>query len=85
MALILTAIQNNKNLESTVLKVAHHGSKYSSSSDFLEACSPGFAVISVGAHNFYGHPSPETIARLESCGCVILRTDTEGAVVLEYL
>ena len=78
-------LEDGVDLDCDILKVAHHGSKYSSSSDFLEACSPGFAVISVGAHNFYGHPSPETIARLESCGCVIFRTDTEGAVVMEYL
>ena len=78
-------IEDGVDLDSDILKVAHHGSKYSSSSDFLEACSPGFAVISVGARNFYGHPSSETLARLESCGCAIFRTDTEGAVVLEYL
>ena len=67
-----------------ILKVAHHGSKYSSSSDFITAASPSIAVISVGAHNFYGHPSPDAISRLQSYGCNILRTDREGAVVLEY-
>ena len=67
-----------------ILKVAHHGSKYSSSSDFIASASPSIAVISVGAHNFYGHPSPDAISRLRQGGCSIFRTDQEGAVVLEY-
>lgn len=77
-------IESGLNLDCDILKVAHHGSKYSTSPEFLERCSPGIAVISVGANNFYGHPSPDTLARLESCGCDIFRTDKEGAVVLEY-
>ncbi len=67
-----------------ILKVAHHGSKYSSSAEFIEACSPEAAVISVGAGNLYGHPAPATLERLESYGCDIFRTDLDGAVVLEY-
>ena len=77
-------IEEGIDLDCNILKVAHHGSKYSSSADFLEASSPNIAVISVGAHNFYGHPSPDTLERLESCGCEVFRTDKEGAVVLEY-
>ena len=71
-------------LDCDILKVAHHGSKYSSTTEFIEACSPQIAVISVGANNFYGHPAPATIERLESYGCDVFRTDREGAVVLEY-
>ena len=67
-----------------ILKVAHHGSKYSSSMEFIEACSPDAAVISVGAHNFYGHPAPATLDRLNSYGCEVFRTDEEGAVVMEF-
>ena len=67
-----------------ILKVAHHGSKYSSSMEFIEACSPDAAVISVGAHNFYGHPAPDTLDRLDSYGCKLFRTDEEGAVVMEF-
>lgn len=67
-----------------ILKVAHHGSKYSSSMEFIEACSPDAAVISVGAHNFYGHPAPDTLDRLNSYGCEVFRTDEEGAVVMEF-
>ena len=71
-------------LDCDILKVAHHGSKYSTSSEFIEACSPDAAVISVGANNLYGHPAPATLERLESYGCDVFRTDTEGAVVLEF-
>ncbi len=71
-------------IDCDILKVAHHGSKYSSSSGFLDKCSPEIAVISVGAHNFYGHPAPATMERLEHAGCKVFRTDREGAVVLEY-
>ena len=67
-----------------ILKVAHHGSKHSSSIEFIEACSPDAAVISVGAHNFYGHPAPDTLDRLNSYGCEVFRTDEEGAVVMEF-
>ena len=77
-------IKEGIDLDCDILKVAHHGSKYSSSSEFLEACSPGIAVISVGEHNLYGHPAPATLDRLNSFGCEVFRTDKEGAVVLEY-
>lgn len=62
-----------------ILKVAHHGAKGSTSSLFLAMTSPSAAVISVG-HNSYGHPTPETIARLEAAGTAIYRTDECGAV-----
>lgn len=65
-----------------VLKVAHHGSKYSTSEVFLNAVSPETAVISVGKNNYYGHPASECLERLETSGCSILRTDTDGAVVI---
>ena len=67
-----------------ILKVAHHGSKYSSSAEFIEACSPDAAVISVGKNNFYGHPAPETLERLGSYGCEVFRTDREGALIMNY-
>ena len=63
-----------------VLKVAHHGSKYSSSAGFLAAVQPEEAVISVGANNTYGHPAPETLTRLESAGARVWRTDLDGDV-----
>ena len=70
-------------LAATVLKVAHHGSRGSSTPEFLRAVGPLAAVISVGARNPYGHPSPETLGRLAGTGATIYRTDQDGAVVLE--
>ncbi len=63
-----------------ILKVGHHGSKYSSSPEFLKAVSPKVAVISVGAKNRYGHPSPETLDRLHAAGILTFRTDQDGTV-----
>ena len=51
-----------------LLKVAHHGSKYSTGKAFLEAIMPEAAIISAGVHNSYGHPHPETIHRLTDAG-----------------
>lgn len=69
-------------LEAEVLKVAHHGSDSSSSADFLAAVAPKEAVISVGEDNQYGHPGPETLARLEAVGARTWRTDKSGTVVV---
>lgn len=66
-------------LKSDVLKVAHHGSKYSSSEEFIQAVSPQVAVIEVGK-NSYGHPTAETLQRLEKFGIQIKRTDTDGDI-----
>lgn len=63
-----------------ILKVAHHGSKYSSSETFLNLISPREAVISVGK-NSYGHPAPEVIERLTKQGVQIRRTDREEDIV----
>lgn len=62
-----------------ILKVAHHGSKYSTSMEFLDIIQPREAIISVGK-NAYGHPTPETLARLKSNGINIWRTDFAGTV-----
>jgi competence protein ComEC len=65
-------------LRSTVLKVAHHGSKFSTSTPFVQAVNPTLAVIQVGADNKYGHPADETLERL--AGSTILRTDEDGRI-----
>jgi beta-lactamase superfamily II metal-dependent hydrolase len=70
-------------LGATVLKVAHHGSRGSSTPEFLRAVSPVVAVISVGARNPYGHPTPETLARLDAVHAAVYRTDRDGAVIVE--
>jgi competence protein ComEC len=64
-----------------VLKVGHHGSKHSSSSEFLDAVKPELSVIQVGK-NSYGHPSPEVIERLEKVGSRVMRNDKDGDVVV---
>jgi competence protein ComEC len=63
-----------------VLKVAHHGSKTSSTEEFLGAVSPLFAVISAGYGNSYGHPNPDVLDRLAQHGAMVLRTDEDGLV-----
>jgi len=70
-------------LEAEVLKVAHHGSNYSSTEAFLSEVAPEQAVISVGASNPYGHPAAQTLGRLANVGATIYRTDTQGTIVIE--
>ena len=65
-------------LDSDVLKVAHQGSKTSSSEEFLVAVSPEIAVISVGEENPYGHPHPQTLENLK--GIKVFRTDLDGDI-----
>jgi competence protein ComEC len=65
-----------------VLKVAHHGSRTSSSEEFLSAVTPAFAVISDGFENSYGHPHPAVIERLEQHHADILRTDQKGLITI---
>lgn len=67
-----------------VLKVAHHGSKHSTSTTFLDAIKPLNAVISVGT-NSYGHPTPETLSRLGDSGAKVYRTDKDGHVTFTFL
>jgi competence protein ComEC len=67
-----------------ILKVAHHGSADPGLADLLDEIQPRIAVISVGAHNDYGHPSPSTIAALTAFrGLAVYRTDRDGRVVAE--
>lgn len=70
-------------LASTVLKVAHHGSRWSTTTEFLHAVHPVAAAISVGARNAYGHPDPGVLARLGAEGVKVYRTDRDGAVIFE--
>ncbi|MBE6956297.1 MAG: MBL fold metallo-hydrolase [Ruminococcaceae bacterium] len=68
-------------LESTVLKVGHHGSENSTTYPFLREIMPEYAVISVGADNSYGHPTHEALSRLRDAGATVLRTDESGTIV----
>jgi competence protein ComEC len=65
-----------------VLKVAHHGSRTSSSEEFLEAVAPSIALVSVGFLNPYGHPSEPVVDRLQQRGTALFRTDRDGAIFL---
>lgn len=69
-------------LRSTVLKVAHHGSKTSSSEKFLEAVKPKIALIGVGENNKFGHPNSEVLQRLNDINCKIYRTDEMGEITI---
>lgn len=73
-------LESGQDIESTVLKVGHHGSSTSTSQAFLDAVSPTYAVISCGKDNSYGHPHSETLAKLASAGVEVLRTDELGDI-----
>lgn len=72
----------NSNIDIDVLKVAHHGSKYSSSDTFLNKVTPEYAIISVGANNSYGHPEKETLNRLKKHTNKIYTTSEYGTILL---
>ena len=71
----------DKDIESDVLKVAHHGSKYSSSAHFLKKVDPKYAVISCGNDNTYDHPNSLTINKLDRMDVKVYRTDRDGTVI----
>lgn len=73
---------SNANLASEVLKVAHHGSRYSSWEMFLDRVRPQISAISVGA-NRYGHPTDEALSRLQKTGTELIRTDQAGRIHLQ--
>jgi beta-lactamase superfamily II metal-dependent hydrolase len=67
-------------LKTDVLKAGHHGSKYSTSSEWLEALAPTTVAISVGKNNKYGHPAPETLQRIQDYGSRIIETEDVGTI-----
>jgi competence protein ComEC len=69
-------------VRSLILKVAHHGSRTSTTPAFLDAVRPAIALVSVGAMNPFGHPDAEVIERLEDAGAAVYRTDVHGAVTV---
>jgi competence protein ComEC len=78
---ILTQKYSNTNiLNSTILKVGHHGSNSSSTKEFLDAVNPKIALIGVGENNKYGHPGEEVLERLEKARIKIFRTDEDGEI-----
>lgn len=75
-------LNNYKSIHANLLKVGHHGGADASGQDFLAAVSPRVAIISCGADNEYGHPSRQTLLRLESVSASVLRTDLLGDIVI---
>lgn len=77
-------LNNGINLDCDVLKVGHHGSDSSSSVNFLNACSPKYAVVSVGKDNIYSHPSDKVIKRLQDMNINVFRTDKNGDIIFKF-
>lgn len=75
---------NKKELSSTVLKVAHHGSKTSSTETFLEKVKPQIALIGVGEDNKFGHPNEDVLERIREYTNKIYRTDKNGEINIVY-
>lgn len=73
--------QSGLPLQSTVLKVGHHGSATASSYAFLRSVQPEYAVISCGIHNDYGHPTKSVLSRLRDVGAQVYRTDMQGTII----
>lgn len=74
--------QSGRNIQAQFLKVAHHGSRNSTTSDFLNKLSPHFAFISVASKNRYGHPHQQALDRLSAYGVEYFRTDQFGTINL---
>jgi len=75
-------LENPELLPSNILKVGHHGSRTSSTKDFLEAVQPEISVIMCGSNNSYGHPHSETLEQLNAVDTDIYRTDIHGHIVI---
>lgn len=73
-------LRRGANLKCTVLKVAHHGSKTSSTPRFLQSANPSLAIVSCGRYNQFGHPAPQTMQALAAQKTPTLRTDISGAI-----
>ena len=78
----LRLVESGENLRAEIVKVPHHGSKTSSSAEFLDAVRPQYAVFSLGQRNRYRFPSAAVVERYRERGCRVLRTDRLGAIRL---
>lgn len=72
----------NKDIESDVLKIGHHGSEYSTTNDFLDKVNPKYAIIEVGKNNTYKHPKQTTLDKLNAKNIKVYRTDLDGTIKL---
>jgi beta-lactamase superfamily II metal-dependent hydrolase len=74
--------KNDLNLKATVIKIAHHGSKYATSEGFLKRAQPEAAIISDGGWNRYGHPAQSVLDRLKAMNAKVYRTDLQGEITI---
>ncbi|MDR0853795.1 MAG: DNA internalization-related competence protein ComEC/Rec2 [Clostridiales Family XIII bacterium] len=81
-ARILALAEDESKLQTDILKIGHHGSKTSTSDEFLKAVMPSVSVIQVGKNN-YGHPTPEVLDKLRDAGIITYRNDTCGAIMMD--
>lgn len=78
------AIKKSENyLNADIIKVAHHGSKTSSTQEFIKVLNPKIALIGVGKNNKFGHPNEEVLNRLKENGVDVYRTDKVGEIIIE--
>lgn len=73
----------NKDIQCQVLKVGHHGSRYSSSDEFIKTVKPSYGIIMVGKDNKYGHPTNKTLDVLNKYNVTVHRTDQEGTIIMK--
>lgn len=79
----IVARYKSEELKSDILKVAHHGSKTSSTNEFINKIKPQISIIGVGENNKFGHPNTQTLQTLQSYGSKIYRTDTAGEIIIK--
>ena len=79
----IVAKYRSEELKSNILKVAHHGSKTSSTNEFINKIKPQISIIGVGENNKFGHPNTQTLQTLQSYGSKIYRTDTAGEITIK--
>ena len=77
-------VEEGTDIKANILKIAHHGSKTSSSRVFLEAVDPEIAILSIGRDNRYGHPDDETLVNLLEYDIQVQRTDHEGTILFYF-
>ena len=76
-------LRSGAEIQSTVLKIAHHGSAYSTSQQWVNVVNPQIAVITCGSDNEYGHPTEQVLSRLKNMGISVLRTDMHGDIIFQ--
>ena len=76
-------IKYGNELESTILKLAHHGSKTSSDESFIKQVSPKISLIGIGKNNKFGHPNEDVLKVLENMNSRIFRTDIQGEIIIK--